>query len=449
MKNFRMDLPEGVEEAIRRLDNAGHKGWLVGGCVRDAVMGVQPHDYDITTSALPEETIAAFEGYHVIETGIKHGTVTVVIGGEPVEITTFRVESEYLDNRHPSSVSFTRRIEDDLGRRDFTINAMAYRPEEGLLDLFGGRMDIERGIIACVGDPTERFEEDGLRIMRALRFAARLGFELEEKTAKAVRTCSGLLRGISSERLFAELCGLLQGGNAWRIVLDYAEVLAEFIPELKEIIGFDQNNRYHCYDILEHTCRAMEHSPENLIVRLALLFHDIGKPSVSFVGKDGYTHYHGHEPAGAQMADKILLQLRAPNRLRERVVRLIDMHDIAVIPDTKHARRLLSKLSFEDANLLLDIKIGDRLAHAEDHRDLSKIHAMRALLEKLNSQEQCLSLKEMAIGGCELMELGVPAGKNLGILLERLLDMVINEEIPNQRNALLDAARRMIDETEE
>ncbi len=444
-----MTLPGSIEKALGRLDKAGHKGWLVGGCVRDAVMGVQPHDYDITTSALPEETIAAFEGYHVIETGIKHGTVTVVIEGEPVEITTFRVESEYLDNRHPSSVSFTRRVEDDLGRRDFTINAMAYRPQEGLLDLFGGREDICRGVIACVGNAEERFLEDGLRIMRALRFAARLGFSLEDETKRAVFSCRKLLRGISAERLFSELCGLLQGQYAWKIVLDYAPVLATFIPELKDIIDFDQNSRYHCYDILEHTCRAMEHSPDDLTVRLALLLHDIGKPSAAFVGKDGYTHYHGHEPIGAQMANDILLRLRAPNRLRESVVRLIDMHDLTLVPDTKHARRLLSKLSFEEANLLLDVKTGDRMAHAEGYRDLSKIHAMRELLAEMNSQEQCLSVRDLAIGGRDLMELGVPRGKQMGVLLEQMLGKVINEEIPNQKDALLDAVRRTMNKTKE
>jgi len=444
-----MKLPVYVLEALERLDKAGHKGWLVGGCVRDAVMGVEPHDYDIATSALPEETVEAFKDCHVIGTGLKHGTVTAVLSGQPIEITTFRVESEYLDNRHPSSVSFTRRIEDDLCRRDFTINAMAYRPDDGLLDLFGGRKDIENGVIACVGEPAERFGEDGLRIMRALRFASRLGFKLEEKTKTAVLSCADLLRGISAERLFSELCGLIVGRNAWRIVMDYADVLARFIPEIKPLIGFDQNNRYHCYDLLEHTCRAMENSPDDLIVRLALLLHDIGKPVVCFTGEDGYCHYHGHEPEGARMANDILLRLRAPNRIRESVVRLIELHDSAVIADSRHARRLLSRLSFEDANRLLDVKTGDRYAHAEGHRDVSVINSMREIISKINEQEQCFSLNSMAIGGRELIAMGMKPGRAVGRVLESLLEMVISEEIPNEKDALLEAARRMLDDIEE
>lgn len=445
MDKFEMYLPKPIIEALDRLDIAGHKGWLVGGCVRDAVMGVEPHDYDITTSSTPEQTIEAFAGYRVIETGLKHGTVTVIIDGEQVEITTFRVEGEYLDNRHPSSVSFTRRIEDDLQRRDFTINAMAYRPDYGLLDLYGGRRDIERRVIACVGEPEQRFNEDGLRIMRALRFASRLGFFLEEKTADAAFALARLLEGISVERLFSELKGILCGAGAGKVILEYSDILSVVIPELKDIIGFEQNNRYHCYDVLEHTCVALDNSPADPIVRLALLLHDIGKPRVRFFGADGYDHYHGHEIAGAEMADRIMLRLRADTYTRNTVVRLIELHDCTIIPDVKHAKRLLQKLTFDEADMLLSVKIADRMAHAEEHRDISSILRMREIIRELEQEKPCLAAADMAIGGRELMEIGVQPGVNMGRLINDLLEMIVNEEIENEKDALIEMARQIKD----
>jgi len=444
MSGFAMKLPGYIVTALERLEAAGHKGWLVGGCVRDAVMGVQPHDYDITASSTPEETIAAFEGFRVIETGIRHGTVTVMIDGEPVEITTFRVESEYLDNRHPSGVSFARRIEDDLLRRDFTMNAMAYRPDHGLLDLYGGQQDISDGVIRCVGDAAARFDEDGLRILRALRFASRLGLRLEEETR------AHLLGGISAERVYSELCGIIVGKHAGTIVREYARVLAEVIPELSEIIGFEQHSKYHCCDVLEHTCRAMDNSAGDLTVRLALLLHDIAKPRVCKRGADGCDHYLGHPELGAQMADDILRRLRADNRTRETVVRLIELHDCAVVPDTRRAKRLLRQLSYEEAMLLMEIKLGDRMAHAEPYRDISEIIAMKELLTELHRQSPCLTVGDMALGGSDLIAMGMKPGKAMGRLLGDLLEMVVNDSLPNEKAALAAQARLMMDEyTEE
>lgn len=450
MSVFRMELPAYTLTALDRLDAAGHKGWLVGGCVRDAVMGVQPHDYDITTSSTPEETIDAFEGFHVIETGLKHGTVTVMIDHQPVEITTFRVESEYLDNRHPSGVSFTRRIEDDLLRRDFTMNAMAYRPDEGLLDLYGGRQDIADGVIRCVGDAAARFDEDGLRILRALRFASRLGFRLEESTHAAVLSRAHLLKGISAERIYSELCGILLGDNAGAIIKAYAEVLAVVIPELGEIIGFEQHSKYHCWDVLEHTCRAVDNSCPDLSVRLALLLHDIAKPRTCFRGEDGYDHYHGHPELSAQMADAVLRRLKTDTRTRERVVRLIDMHDCTVVPDVRRAKRLLRQMSCEDALLLMEVKNGDRLAHAEPYRDISEICAMKQLIVEIDRQSPCLTVADMALGGADLIAMGMKPGRAMGQLLNELLEMVINDCIPNEKDALASQARLMMEEyTEE
>jgi len=446
MSNFTMELPAAVSFVLERLSAVGHESWLVGGCVRDAVMGMKPHDFDVTASAMPEETIAAFEGFRIIETGLKHGTVTVLVEGEPVEITTYRVEGDYLDHRHPSSVSFTRSVEEDLKRRDFTVNAMAYHPEKGLLDLFGGCKDIENRRIACVGSAAERFEEDGLRIMRALRFASRLGFTLEEETDRAAHELSHLLGGISAERLYSELCGILMGEHAGSIILRYSDVLAAFIPELSRIIGFAQNSIYHCYDVMEHTCRAIDGSARNLIVRLALLFHDIGKPVACFTGEDGYDHYRGHEAIGAQMADEILLRLRADTHTRSTVVKLIEMHDRAVTPDRRVARRLLRDLSYEEARLLMEVKLGDRSAHAPEHRDISQIVAMAELIDNLEAEGECVSLSSLAVRGRDLIGIGVRPGEGMGRILNRLLDMVINGEVNNEHDVLLAQAARLAEE---
>jgi len=445
MNPLHIDIPAPISKVLEIMDRAGHKSWLVGGCVRDSVMGVEPHDYDLTTSATPDQTIAAFKGYHVIETGLQHGTVTVVIDGEPVEITTFRTEGEYLDNRHPSNVSFTRRIEDDLQRRDFTINAMAYRPDEGLLDLFGGQEDIRRGIISCVGDPVQRFNEDGLRILRALRFASRLGFALEEKTAQAAFDLAPLLHGISVERVFSELKGIVCGKGAGKIVHRYAEILLPVLPELSGIIGFHQNSKYHCCDVLEHTCRAIDSSVPDTIVRLALLLHDIGKPDACFTGEDGFDHYHGHETVSAKMADEILLRLRSDNHTRNTVVKLIESHDCDVTPSMRKARHILRDFTFEEAKLLLEVKKGDRLAHAEEYRDISDILALEELLAQAKEQELCFSLRDLAVNGYDMLGIGVKPGHIMGCVLNDLLNMVINEEIPNEKDALLERARQIKD----
>lgn len=447
MNSLKMELPQGIATVLDILEKAGHEGWLVGGCVRDAVMGVVPHDYDITSSSVPDEILSIFEGYRVVETGLKHGTVTVLIEGEAVEITTFRMDGDYLDNRHPSEVRFTRNIEEDLGRRDFTVNAMAYHPRKGLLDLFGGCDDIRCGVIRCVGDAGQRFREDGLRIMRALRFASRLGFELERETDRAVRELSGLLGGISAERLYSELCGILMGRNAGEIILRYAQVIAVFIPELKEIAGFAQNSKYHCWDVLEHTCRAIDGAPLDRTVRLALLLHDLGKPKACFRGNDGYDHYAGHEEISADMADEILVRLRADGLTRRTVVKLISMHDCTVIPDERHAKRLLRKLSYDEARLLMDLKIGDRSAHAPEFSDNSDILCMRQLIDELEERGECLSLSALAIGGRELIALGMKPGKAIGDVLDRLLETVVNGEVENEREALTELARRIIQNT--
>lgn len=441
-----MELPDSIKKALDIIDSAGYECWLVGGCVRDAVMGIKPHDYDITVSSTPEETMAVFDGCRIIETGLKHGTVTVLIDGEPIEITTYRVEGEYLDNRHPSEVSFTRCIEDDLKRRDFTINAIAYHPDRGLLDLFGGVRDIENKTIRCVGNSVERFEEDGLRILRALRFASRLGFSLDDETEQAIFLRAGLLSSISAERIYSELCGILCGSQAGSIIQEYAAVFSVFIPEMREIIDFPQNSKYHCFDVLGHTCKAIDSSVPDILVRLSLLLHDIGKPRACFRGSDGYDHFFGHEEISAEMADTILKRLRADGHTRRTVVKLIGMHDRAVVPNRRNARRFLRELSYEEAMLLMEIKLGDMLAHAEGFRDTAGIMEMKSLITDIHAQSGCFSLSSLAVKGDDLISLGMEPGKNIGIILNRLLDMVINEEIENESDALLKKAVSIAEE---
>ena len=330
------------------------------------------------------------------------------------------------------------------------MNAMAYRPDCGLLDIYGGRQDIDDGVIRCVGNAEERFDEDGLRILRALRFASQLGFRLEESTHDAVLSRAHLLRGISAERIYSELCGILLGYHAGEIICRYASVLSVVIPELDEIIGFEQLSKYHCYDVLEHTCRAIDNSVPDLTVRLALLMHDIAKPRTCQRGEDGYDHYIGHPEMSAQMADSIMRRLKSDTRTRERVVRLIEMHDCSIVPDVRRAKRLLRKISYEEAMLLMEVKIGDRLAHAEAYRNTDEIVAMRELLSEINFQSPCLTVGDLAISGGDLIAMGMKPGRSMGRLLNDLLEMVISDDMPNENASLLSQARLMMDEyTEE
>ena len=292
-------LPAQVNTALARLHDAGYEAYIVGGCVRDRIMGREPKDYDITTSALPEQTAAVFAGERIIETGMKHGTVTVLLDGEPLEITTFRIDGTYSDSRHPDAVTFTPSLREDLARRDFTMNAMAYSSETGLVDPFGGQADIAAKYIRCVGDPDLRFREDALRILRALRFSSVLGFPIEPETDGAARYLCLLLKKISAERVFSELKQLLCGPDVRRVLLDYAGVLGAVLPEILPMQGFDQRNPHHCYDILEHTAAAVEAMPPEPALRLAALLHDVGKPECFFTDEDGVGHFYGHPKAGA------------------------------------------------------------------------------------------------------------------------------------------------------
>ena len=437
----RFPIPPYALTALDRLTAAGFESWLVGGCVRDLLLGRTPGDYDICTAALPEETETVFAGERLIETGLKHGTVTVIMDGHPLEITTYRVDGGYTDARHPDKVTFTRSLREDAARRDFTVNAMAYHPDRGLWDGFGGRQDLKNRLIRCVRDPETRFREDGLRILRALRFASVLGFALEPETEKAVRSTAHLLEKIAPERLSAELSKLLLGPGAGEILRNYPEVLGVLLPELLPMAGFDQRNVHHCFDLLGHTAAAVDAVPPDLILRLTMLLHDIGKTDTFSIGEDGQGHFYGHAKRSVELADEILHRLRYPNRVRERVLTLIRYHDTPLAPEPKQVRGWLNRLGEETFFQLIEIHRADTLALAPAYRDrVQTLDETAALARSVLAETPCLTLRDLAVNGRDLMALGIQ-GPALGLTLNSLLDRVLEGTLDNCRETLLEAAK--------
>lgn len=448
MGDVQFSIPEAVSQILSTLNGAGFEAYAVGGCVRDMLLARTPNDWDVTTSATPEAVERVFEGYRVIETGIQHGTVGLLLDGEVYEITTYRCDGEYLDNRHPSSVTFSRQIGDDLSRRDFTVNAMAYSPAHGFVDLYGGREDLSRGVIRCVGAPVKRFREDGLRILRAVRFASVLDFFIERKTEEAVLDCRGLLSGIAAERIREELCKLICGKGATRVIRQYIDVIGTCIPELLPMLGFDQNTKYHCYDVLEHTLHALDEEKDgDLVTRLAILFHDIGKPHCYTEDESG-GHFRGHAQIGVEIVGRVMRALRFDNETRERVMRLVELHDLPIPTERRAVRRLMTKLSDGDVLRLLEVKRCDRLAHAEFFRALPpELEEVPRIMQALRDEDACLKLRDLAIGGDDLVALGMKPGREMGALLNALFEDVLDERIENTREALLRAAENRISHT--
>ena len=435
----KFDIPAGVRHILQTLAAAGHEAYLVGGCVRDLLRGVPPHDWDICTSALPEETERCFADRRVIETGLKHGTVTVLEEGEPYEITTYRTEGPYSDSRRPDFVCFVPNLEEDLARRDFTMNAIAMDLQGNLRDPYGSADDIKSRLIRCVGEPDQRFQEDGLRVMRALRFAAVFGYEIEERTARAVHENRAMLDRVAAERINTELCKLLVGQNAGEVLWQYPDVFCQFWPELGPLVTLEQNNPWHCWGGWEHTIRALEEAPADVTLRLAMLLHDIGKPACKSTDEKGIDHFYGHPAVSAQLADKMLRALKFDNKTRERVVLLVERHDVQ-IPDREHSiRKWLGRLGPEAFFQLLDIKRADNMGQApEKVRDrLAELDVIRAKAERILAERQCLTLKDLAVNGRDVIAAGVAPGPEVGQVLERLLDRVLSGEIPNKRKVLL------------
>lgn len=449
-----MILPENISCALDMLESAGHEAWVVGGCVRDSLMGIIPHDYDITTSALPTETEQVFAGYRLIETGLKHGTVTVLADGSPIEITTYRVDGEYRDSRRPERVTFTRNIRDDVSRRDFTMNGIAYNPKQGYFDEFGGAEDIKAGVIRCIGKPEKRFREDALRILRGLRFSASLGFEIEENTARAMHDTRELLNKISAERVFSELCGLLTGRNShlniFRVLTEFRDIAAVIIPEFRECTGFAQHSRFHCFDVYEHCVMSAQKAAEisagsecRLPLTLAMLLHDIGKPQRFTLGEDGEGHFYGHAAVSADIAEDILRRLKCSNALRERVCAIVRYHDVPLSDTDKSVRRLLRKYGLETVRDICLAHICDDSAKTPECA--GRCGEWCAVLSRAEALAPscCLTLKDLAVDGKALSGLMEPSPE-MGKALKFLLDEVINGNFPNEREFLLKEAAKYI-----
>lgn len=443
-----MDMPKNVDTAINLLQSAGFEAYAVGGCVRDSLLGKTPNDWDITTSAKPEDMKSVFADFHCIDTGIKHGTVTVVIDGEPLEITTFRLDGEYEDNRHPKSVTFTSNLGADLGRRDFTVNAMAYSKMTGTVDLFGGQNDLKNGIIRCVGDPDRRFNEDALRILRALRFASALDFEIEEKTAQSLLKNRALLGNISEERIAKELLKLVCGKGAKRILTDFAPVLFEILPELQPMYKNSHDNPHHCYDIYEHTLIAVESIDPEPTLRFAMLLHDCGKPAVKKFDENGVAHFYGHQRISAEISAQILARLKVSNKFRDKILFLVSNHDRwELYENTEKMPRYLSKFGLDGVLNLLKVMRADVLAQSPEYRyRLDQIADAEETAKNLAAQKPCLSLSELQINGRTLMDIGIPQGRKLGAVLAQLLDEVIDGVTKNTQEALTTRAREIYSE---
>ncbi|MBC8570343.1 CCA tRNA nucleotidyltransferase [Zongyangia hominis] len=441
-----LSLPSPVAEALETLTRRGFEAYAVGGCVRDALLGKEPHDWDITTSAHPEQVLSCFGGDMVIPTGLKHGTVTVHRAGVPIEITTYRTDGSYSDNRHPDYVVFSERLEDDLARRDFTVNAMAYAPRRGLVDCFGGREDLEARVLRCVGDSRRRFAEDALRILRLLRFSSVLGFSIEEQTGAAARELGFLLKNVAAERVREELLRLLCGEHCLGVLLSFPGVLGVILPELLPCVGFDQHNPHHDFDLYTHLARAVSFIPPRPSERMAMLLHDIGKPRCYTQSSDGVGHCYGHGEISAGMAGDILARLRFSNAQREEILTLISHHDLCLPAQPKVIRRWLSRLGPETFFQLMDVRRADLHSQRRvpDPQRLAMVDEMEACARAELQSGACLTLKSLAVHGADLIALGMTPGPGLGELLRALLDGVLDGRWPNERPALLSAAQSLM-----
>lgn len=437
-----MFIPEYVQLCIDRLEKAGFAAYIVGGCVRDAVLGLEPHDYDMCTAALPEQTEAVFADFPLVLAGKKHGTVGVVTGGGVVEITTFRTEGGYADNRHPEWVKFVPNIEYDLARRDFTINAMAWSPTRGFADPFSGQADLESKTLRAVGNAAARFDEDSLRILRGARFAAKYGLRIEFSTMSAMLQRRHLMENLARERVFEELCKLLMAADA-EDLLRFARILGAVIPEIEPMIGFDQKNPHHAYDLFKHTACVTAAVPADLTLRWAALLHDTGKITTFTVDENGRGHFYGHARDSAAIADHILRRLKAPTKLREDAVQLIELHMTRLEPNKKAVRRWLSRLGPETMDKLLSLQEADMGSKGTGKpEEISQFSQLRAITEEIKAENACLSLKDLAVNGNDLMELGL-SGKEIGRCLTWLLSLVIDEQLPNEKDALLASVKEI------
>lgn len=441
---MRIILPQQVKRIINILEENGYEGYAVGGCVRDSLLGRVPNDWDITTSASPQQVKALFG--RTVDTGIQHGTVTVLMGKEGYEVTTYRVDGKYEDSRHPKEVIFTLSLEEDLKRRDFTINAMAYNDSQGLVDIFGGQRDMENKVVRCVGDAKERFTEDALRIMRAVRFSAQLGFTVEEQTAKAARRLAENLERISAERIRMELVKMLLSPHpeylkkAWEL-----GITAVILPEFDRAMETPQNNSHHCYNVGEHTLAAVSNIESDRCLRLAALFHDLGKPQTRSTDENGVDHFYGHAEEGARIAGQILRRLKFDNDTAEKVKHYVRWHDVRPELTARSVRRAVSRVGAEAFEQLLKLKMADTLAQSPAWQPQKKeyLAGLEKLYREILEKRECLTVKELAIDGKALLLDGMKQGKEIGEVLNGLLEHVLEFPEDNSRDRLLLLSRKL------
>ena len=441
MERFNIEVPVSVNYIIQELEKCGHEAYMVGGCVRDSVLGRKPHDYDICTSATPDEILKAFPNEEIIPTGLQHGTVTILINKEPFEVTTYRIDGDYSDNRRPDNVTFTKSLVEDLQRRDFTINAMAYNPKTGLIDPFNGMEDIKYEKIRCVGSAEDRFNEDALRILRAIRFEAQLGFAGIPETMFEIDRQYERLKNISVERINSEFCKIVVSNQFCVELVLYPDVFSLFIPELKDMIGFQQNNPYHAYDVFEHTVHAIEKcESEDLIVRLAVFFHDFGKPHSYQDGEDNIRHFKGHGKVSAEITDTIMKRLRFDNETRNNVVELVYYHDATFEVGKKYVKRWLNKIGEKQFRRLLEVRKADIKGQKSDYEKsrIEKVDNIEGILEEILQEQECFSLKDLAVNGNDVKRtMNLKEGKDVGYWLNEILKRVIDGELKNNRDDLI------------
>lgn len=435
---MKIALPEKVNRIIHTLQENGFEAYAVGGCVRDSILGRVPDDWDITTSATPLETKALFS--RTFDTGIEHGTITVLIDKDTFEVTTYRVDGKYEDSRHPSEVTFTRSLKEDLLRRDFTINAMAYNDTEGLVDIFGGMDDLQQKTIRCVGDARARFGEDALRILRAVRFAAQLGFQIEEETQRGITQLAPTLANISAERIQVELIKMLTSPNPTLLKTAYELGITKVIlPEFDDMMQTTQENPHHKYTVGEHTLKAIDEIREDKVLRLAMLFHDIAKPAMKTMDEDGVAHFKMHDSKGAEMTKQILRRLKFDNDTMNKVVRLVQYHDYRMPAEAKNVRKAMNKIGEDIFPYYLEVRVADTLAQSEylQQEKLQNINNVKACYEEILEKKQCVSLKTLAVSGSDLIANGMEPGKGIGEVLNKLLEYVIEYPEANDKETLL------------
>lgn len=436
---MKIELPRKVVLIIKNLQRHGYDAYAVGGCVRDSILNRKPEDWDITTSAKPEQVKRIFR--RTVDTGIEHGTVTVLIGKDGFEVTTYRVDGLYEDGRHPKEVTFTSRLEEDLKRRDFTINAMAYNDDERLVDAFGGMRDLNYHLIRCVGDPKERFSEDALRILRAVRFSAQLAFPIEPETAEAIKSLAPNLEKISAERIQAELVKLLVSDHPERIQ-DACElgITKVVLPEWDDMVGVKQSTPHHKYDVAAHTVHALQNVKNDKVLRLTMLFHDMGKPVMKTTDENGRDHFKGHAIASEQIAKTVMKRLKFDNDTIRKVTKLVAYHDYRMEPTGANVRRAMHEIGVELFPYYLAVRLADTKAQSSYERrgKLENIIQIRELYRNALRNKECVTLKDLAVTGTDLINLGIAPGKKLGTLLNELLDMVIEDPAWNQKGKLCD-----------